>query len=72
MDLWIAIDKSNLDNLSKSLIALDYPVDAIQNGLSELKENRNISLKHGDFFKIELISFYQIPSHLQKLFREGQ
>jgi len=57
MDLWITNIESNLNKLSKALNALNYPADAIQTGLSELKENRNISLKHGDFFKIELISF---------------
>jgi len=57
MDLWITNIESNLNKLSKALSALNYPANAIQTGLSELKENRNISLKHGDFFKIELISF---------------
>ena len=57
MDLWIKNDEFNLDKISKALSALDYPADAIQTGLIELKKNRNISLKHGDFFKIELISF---------------
>ncbi len=57
MDLWIKNDEFNLDKISKALSVLDYPADAIQTGLIELKENRNISLKHGDFFKVELISF---------------
>ena len=57
MDLWINHNKSNLDKLSKALNALNYPADTIRTGIIELKANRNISLKHGDFFKIELISF---------------
>ncbi len=57
MDLWIKNDEFNLDKLSKALGALKYSANAIQTGLIELKENRNINLKHGDFFKIELISF---------------
>lgn len=57
MDLWIDNNKSNIDKLSKALISLNYSLDTIRAGLIELKENRNISLKHGDFFKIELISF---------------
>ena len=56
MDLWIQNDESNLNKLSSALKALKYPADAIQTGISELKRNRNISLKHGDFFKVELIS----------------
>ncbi len=57
MDLWVENDISNLNKLSKALNALKYPADAIQTGIAELKQNRNISLKHGKFFKVELISF---------------
>ncbi len=57
MDLWVENDISNLNKLSKALNALKYPADAIQTGIAELKQNRNISLKHGEFFKVELISF---------------
>lgn len=57
MDLWINIDDSNLVKLSKSLSELNYPSEDIQNGIIELKESKNINLKHGDFFKIEFISF---------------
>lgn len=56
MDLWISNNESNCSNISNTLNSLNYPVDAIKTGLNELIENRNISLKHGDFFKIELIS----------------
>ena len=37
--------------------ALKYPADAIQIGIAELKQNRNINLKYGEFFKVELLSF---------------
>lgn len=55
--IWILNDESNRNKLSKALKALKYPTDAIQTGISELKRNRNISLKHGQFFKVEIISF---------------
>ncbi len=57
LDLWIATDKSNLNKLSEALVALNYQNKAIKTGISELTENRNINLKHGNFFKIKLISF---------------
>lgn len=57
MDLWISINKDNLDKLSKTLEILDYSSEAISTGIIELKEKRNVSLIHNDFFKIELLSF---------------
>ena len=57
MDLWVVNDESNLNKLSNALKTLKYSLDAIQTGIEELRQNRNISLKHGKFFKVELISF---------------
>lgn len=70
MDLWISKNKSNLDKISKALITLKYPADTIQTGITELKENRNVSLKHGDFFKIELISFLSTSIAFDTAFKQ--
>lgn len=68
MDLWIDNSDSNLDKLAKALTALNYSSETIQMGLVELRENRNISLKHGDFFKIELISFLSTTMTFNSVF----
>ena len=57
MDLWIDNGKQNLEKLSNALLYLKYSPDAVITGIQELSENRNISLKHNEFFKIEFISF---------------
>ena len=57
LDLWIANDKINLDRISQALIMLKYEKTDVQEALKELIKNKNISLVHGRFFKIELISF---------------
>lgn len=57
MDLWIDKSQQNLENTKKALLRLSYPKDAIIQGIEELSAKRNISLKHNEFFKIELITF---------------
>jgi len=57
MDLWIDISKRNLENIRKALLKLFYSKEEVEQGIEELSENRNISLKYNEFFKIELISF---------------
>lgn len=57
MDLWIDNSLQNLEKLSNALLDLKYLPDAIKTGIHELSENRNISLKQNEFFKIEFISF---------------
>ncbi|RLD54315.1 MAG: hypothetical protein DRJ05_14925 [Bacteroidetes bacterium] len=57
MDLWVQNDGNNLNKLSTALSTLRYPAEAVQTGIHELRENRNINLTHDKFFKVELISF---------------
>jgi predicted nucleotidyltransferase len=57
LDLWISTDTENLKQLKRALSSLSYTSSSISQAIDELKENKNISLRHGDFHKIEFISF---------------
>ncbi len=55
MDIWIDNRDENLRKLTKVLVSLNYSTDDINKGISDLKQNKNISLIHNNFFKVEFI-----------------
>jgi predicted nucleotidyltransferase len=68
LDLWIRNDHGNLRNISKALKSLKYKESDIEISINELKNNKNISLIHNRFFKIELISFLSSTLQFDKAF----
>ncbi len=68
LDLWISNVRDNLKNISKALKSLKYKESDIEISINELKNNKNISLTHNRFFKIELISFLSSTLQFDKAF----
>jgi len=56
MDIWINIDLDNLDKIATSIQQLGYKKPDCDIAIHELKRNKNISLKEGEYFKVEFIS----------------
>ncbi|MCF8405196.1 MAG: nucleotidyltransferase [Bacteroidales bacterium] len=57
MDIWVDNSEKNLEKIKQALLILSYPKNEVVHGIEELSAKKNISLKHNEFFKIELISF---------------
>lgn len=57
LDLWVTNDEINIDRISHALKMLKYEKSDVDKAIEELNKNRNISLIHERFFKIEFISF---------------
>jgi predicted nucleotidyltransferase len=58
LDIWIDKSDENLENLLHALISFGYSSEQCQQGINELKKNKNIGLFDEDDNKIDLIQLY--------------
>lgn len=58
LDIWIDKSDENLENLRQALVSFGYPQEQCQQGIDEIRNNRNIGIFDDDDNKIDLIQLY--------------